>query len=63
MPSVLLNPAGRLWMTSGMAVWLVCGGWGLPAVVHAAPDGGGERMQVAHRNIHKCACDWWVGSG
>lgn len=45
-----------------MVVWFVCSGWGVPAVVHAAVMAGGERTQVAHRHIHKPACDWWVGS-
>jgi hypothetical protein len=27
--SGLLGAAGELWMTAGLAVWFVCGGWGM----------------------------------
>ncbi len=52
MTSALLNPGGPAVDDEWMAVWFVCSGWGLPAVVHAVLRAGGERMQVAHRNIH-----------
>jgi hypothetical protein len=57
--SALLNGADWDVDEQGTVVWLVCRGWGVVTVVHAAGMFGGERTQVSHSGIHSRRCDRW----